>query len=113
MAFVVALIVGFVALDGPLRWLVIGAGAVIEVGEATFMIRWSRRGRPAVGSETLVGRHAVAASDCAPDGQVRIDGELWAARCEEGCRTGDAVTVTEVVGLVLLVSRQGPRDNRR
>jgi len=108
MAFLVSLIVGFGALDGPLRWLVIGAGAVVEVGEAAFMIRWSRRGRPAVGPEALIGRRAIAATDCAPDGQVRIDGEIWSARCEAGCRAGDAVTVTGVGGLTLMVAPLEP-----
>ena len=111
MAFLVSLIVGFVALDGTLRWLVVGAGALVEVGEATIMLRWSRRGRSAVGTETLVGRRAVAATECAPDGQVRIDGEIWTARCDGGCRAGDAVTVTGVVGLTLVVDRHEPPRN--
>ena len=104
MALLVSLLVGLIALDGPLRWLVIGAGAVIEVAEATLMLRWSRRGRPAVGLEALIGRRAVASTDCTPDGQVRIDGEIWAARCDAGCRAGDAVTVTGVAGLTLVVN---------
>jgi membrane protein implicated in regulation of membrane protease activity len=111
VAFLLSLIVGLVALDGPLRWLVIGAGALVEVGEATLMIRLSRRGRPAVGTEALVGRRAIAATDCAPDGQVRIDGEIWAARCDGGCRKGDAVTVTHVVGLMLVVASDDPPHN--
>jgi membrane protein implicated in regulation of membrane protease activity len=45
---------------------------------------------------------------CAPDGQVRIDGEIWAARCAEGCGAGEAVTVTGVEGLTLVVERARP-----
>jgi len=108
MAFLVSVIVGFVALDGPLRWVVIAVGALVEVGEATFMLRWSRRARPAVGVEALVGRRAVAATPCVPDGQVRIDGEIWAARCTDGCREGEAVTVTGVEGITLVVSHDVP-----
>lgn len=111
MAFLVSLIIGFVALDGAGRWLLIGAGALVEVAEATFMLRWSRRRRSVVGTETFVGRRAVAATECAPDGQVRIDGEIWAARCDGGCRAGDGVTVTGVVGLTLIVAVREPHDS--
>jgi membrane protein implicated in regulation of membrane protease activity len=72
------------------------------------MMRWSSRARPAVGIEAFVGRQAVAATVCAPDGQVRIDGEIWAARCAEGCGAGEAVTVTGVEGLTLVVERARP-----
>jgi membrane-bound serine protease (ClpP class) len=105
VAFLVSLIVGLVFLDGTSRWLVIVAGAAVEVGEATFMLRWSRRARPAVGVEALVGRRAVAATRCSPHGQVRIDGEIWAARCAQGCDAGERVTVTGVEGLTLTVQR--------
>lgn len=112
MAFLISLIAGVVFLEGPLRWLVIAAGAAVEVGEATFLLRWSRRARPTVGVEALVGRRAVAATPCAPDGQVRIDGEIWAARCAEGCGTGEPVTVTGVEGLTLTVQPDRPPTGR-
>jgi len=103
MALVAAIVVGLTVLDGAARWLVIACGALVEVGEATAMIRYSRRRRPAVGSEALVGRQAVVAVDCDPAGQVRIDGELWSARCARGCRAGERVTVVAVDGLTLTV----------
>ncbi len=109
MAFLISLIVGLGFLEGTSRWLVIAAGALVEVGEATFMLHWSRRARPAVGVEMLVGRRAVAATRCAPHGQVRIDGEIWAARCAQGCEAGDPVTVTGVEGLTLTVRRDLPQ----
>jgi membrane protein implicated in regulation of membrane protease activity len=40
--------------------------------------------RRAVGAETLIGREAVVTTACRPNGQVRLDGELWEARCEAG-----------------------------
>ncbi len=112
MAFLVSLIVGLVFLDGASRWLVIIAGALVEVGEATFMLRWSRRARPAVGVDAFVGRRAVAATRCAPHGQVRIDGEIWAARCAQGCEAGEGVTVTGVEGLTLTVRRDPPQTEQ-
>jgi membrane protein implicated in regulation of membrane protease activity len=38
-----------------------------------------------------------------PDGQVRIDGEIWRARCERGCDAGATVVVRAVDGLTLEV----------
>ena len=104
MALLVAIFVGLVFLDGTERWIVIAVGALVEVVELTVMLRYSRRRRPAVGSQTMVGRAAVAATDCAPHGQVRIDGEIWSASCPGGCVAGDPVTVTAVDGLILTVA---------
>ena len=38
-----------------------------------------------------------------PEGQVRVAGELWQARCEAGAGAGDEVVVREVDGLTLVV----------
>jgi membrane-bound serine protease (ClpP class) len=56
-----------------------------------------------VGIETIVGRTAVVVLPCYPDGQVKLDGELWQARCEAGAGTGAGVVVREVDGLTLVV----------
>ena len=105
MALLAALILGFTKFDGAARWLIILAGVLVEVVEATIMIRLSRRRRPAVGAETLVGRTARVAVACTPLGQVRIDGELWQARCDGGADRGDTVTITGRDGLILTVRR--------
>ena len=39
------------------------------------------------------------------DGQVRIGGEIWQARCEAGADTGETVRVVGLNGLTLLVER--------
>ena len=49
--------------------------------------------RRAVGAETLIGRDALVTTACRPSGQVRLDGELWEARCEAGADAGETVTV--------------------
>lgn len=103
MAFVVAVVIGFTVLDGAARWLVIIGGAAIEVVEAFFLMWLSRRRAPATGLEPMVGREAVVAVACRPDGQVRIDGELWAARCVAGAERGDRVTIVAVDRLTLTV----------
>ena len=81
-------------------------GITIELGEAAFWIRISRRLRPRVGAEALVGAEGVALSDCRPSGRVRVRGESWRARCREGVDAGDAVVVLGVSELTLEVRRK-------
>jgi membrane protein implicated in regulation of membrane protease activity len=54
-----------------------------------------------VGVETLLGQTAVVATPT----QVRVAGELWAARSDEPLRVGEEVEVAAVDGLTLEVSR--------
>jgi membrane-bound serine protease (ClpP class) len=77
----------------------------IELGEAGFWIRLSRRRRPAIGAEALVGAEGLAVSACRPEGQVRVRGERWQAVCPEGADAGDRVVVEAVSGLTLQVRR--------
>ncbi|HET7808467.1 MAG TPA: NfeD family protein [Gaiellaceae bacterium] len=65
--------------------------------------RTTKRHRKAVGAETLIGREAVVSEPCRPVGQVRLDGEIWEARCEAGASTGDRVRVTGRQRLTLVV----------
>ena len=78
-------------------------GAAFELGEAAFWVRLSRRLRPATGAEALVGAEGVAASDCRPEGTVRVVGELWGAVCPDGVSAGEPVVVESVSGLTLRV----------
>jgi membrane protein implicated in regulation of membrane protease activity len=90
-------------LPSPWGIVAVAAGGVIDIAESIVMLRWSRRRRAATGAEALVGRTAVVATPCHPLGQVRIAGELWAARSESGADPGDEVVVRGVDGLTLLV----------
>ena len=65
--------------------------------------RTTKRHRKAVGAETLIGREAVVSEPCRPVGQVRLDGEIWEARCEAGASTGDSVRVAGREKLTLIV----------
>ena len=65
--------------------------------------RTTKRYRKSVGAETLIGREAVVSVPCRPVGQVRLDGEIWEARCEAGADQGAWVRVVERDGLTLLV----------
>ena len=103
MAFVVALLLAFFVLSPPWTYVAVGIGAAVEFAESWFWWRLSRRGRPTVGVETLVGRRATVTSACMPYGQVRVAGELWQARCDAGADAGAAVEVAAVDGLLLVV----------
>jgi membrane-bound serine protease (ClpP class) len=65
--------------------------------------RTTKRHKRAVGAETLIGREAVVSVPCRPLGQVRLDGEIWEARCEAGASTGDRVRVAGRDRLTLVV----------
>ena len=103
MALLGAILLAIFVLDDAWRLPVIAAGGAVEVAESAFWIWLSKRRRPQVGLETVVGAAAIAASSCRPDGQVRVGGELWRARCEAGVDAGEPVRVVAVEGLTLLV----------
>jgi membrane-bound serine protease (ClpP class) len=79
--------------------------AVVEIAEFFFWIWLSRRRGVQAGREALVGKTARVAAECRPDGKVRVEGELWTARCEAGADVGDSVRVEAVDGLTLEVTR--------
>ena len=102
MAFVVALILGFLFLDGWMRYAVIIGGAAIEIAEIAVWLRW-RKISPKHGIETLVGMTGVAVTDCKPDGQVKVKGQIWNAHSSHAIAAGDRVRVTKVERLLLEV----------
>jgi membrane-bound serine protease (ClpP class) len=103
MLFVGAILLAVFVL--PERWdlPVVLLAAVIEVGETFFWLWYSRRRRVQMGPETLVGSLAQVVTPCRPLGQVRLQGELWRARCAEGADAGEQVRVVALDGLTLLV----------
>jgi membrane-bound ClpP family serine protease len=105
--FVVALVLLLVL---PSPWGLVGflVGLALFGGEITFWYRRMRGQRVAVGIETLVGKTGTVVTPCRPDGQVRLRGEIWDARCEEGADRGDEVVVTaqEKLRLVVAHSRE-------
>jgi len=102
VALVVALLLAFFVLDGPWDVLVVVGALVLEVGEIVFWFWYSKRRRVQVGAETFIGRPAVVITECRPLGQVRVDGEIWAARCDSGADVGTTVRVEGLEGLTLL-----------
>jgi len=65
---------------------------------------WNRtvkRRRKVVGAQTLIGREAVVIAACRPNGQVKQNGEVWAARCKAGAGIGDTVRIVALHRLTL------------
>ena len=53
----------------------------------------------------MIGETATVVTTCRPDGQVRVGGEIWAARCDEGADIGDEVSIVGRKRLMLFVTR--------
>jgi membrane-bound serine protease (ClpP class) len=103
LLFVGAVLLALFVVPAPWGLVLVAASAVVEVAETYFWIRFSRRRRIQAGAETLIGALAVVASVCRPAGQVRVQGELWRARCEAGADPGETVRIVGREGLTLLV----------
>ena len=70
------------------------------------LLAWNRtvkHRRRAVGVQTLIGKDATVTEPCRPSGQVRLDGEIWEARCDAGADPGDTVRVVGRDDLTLVV----------
>ena len=77
--------------------------AIAEVLELVAWRRYLARYRVSTGSEGLVGEEATVVEPCAPEGTVRLRGEIWKARSPFPCAAGERVRVTAVDGLTLEV----------
>jgi membrane protein implicated in regulation of membrane protease activity len=104
MALIVGALLAFFFLEPPWRYLVLIPLALWEIFEISLFLKW-RRVRAKTGVEGLVGARGRAISECRPDGQVRVQGQIWGAHCQEGAKVGDDVVVESVDGLRLTVNR--------
>lgn len=103
MVLTVAIILALV-LPSPANVIVLVAGAIGEVGEIIWGRRLAKRWRPKTGPEAMIGKPAQVVEPCHPNGEVRVHGELWAARCDAGADVGDTVTILALDGLTLVVA---------
>jgi membrane-bound serine protease (ClpP class) len=103
LLFVAAVALAVFILPHPWGLLLVIAAGVVELAESWFWIRFSRRWRIRAGAETLIGSTAQVASECRPLGQVRVHGELWRARCDDGAAVGETVRIVGREELTLLV----------
>jgi membrane protein implicated in regulation of membrane protease activity len=101
--FLIGVLLAVFVLPSPWGLVAVVVGGILDIVETGLFYWWSKRRRVSVGVEALVGKRGVATSELWPEGQVRVNGELWRARCEGGCDLGTSVVVREVEGLTLLV----------
>ena len=105
MALTVAIVLALIFLPWPWNVVMILGGLVIEVGELAWGLSLARRWKPRTGAEAMIGEEATVVSACRPLGEVRVQGELWQARCDEGADIGESVRIESLDGLTLIVSR--------
>jgi membrane protein implicated in regulation of membrane protease activity len=103
LLFVGAVLLAIFVVPKPWGLVLVAAAAVVEVGESFFWVHLSRRRRIQMGAETLIGASAAVVTECRPLGQVRLQGELWRARCELGASPGETVRIVGRDSLTLLV----------
>ena len=100
MAILVALLLA-IFVPSPWGAVAVAAAVVFDTAETLLMIHWSKRRRAAVGAESLVGKRGFAVGALTPEGQVKVDGELWRACCAGYAAPGTPVVVTGIEGLTL------------
>jgi membrane protein implicated in regulation of membrane protease activity len=105
VALAVALVLAIVFLDWPWNLLVVLGGLAIETGELAWGLSLARRWKAKTGAEAMIGEEAAVVAACRPLGQVRVQGELWGARCDEGADAGETVRIERIEGLTLVVAR--------
>jgi membrane-bound serine protease (ClpP class) len=107
MWFVLFLLAVVLLLVLPGPWDIVGFTVclVLGLGEAYLWNRTVLGRRSTVGAQTLIGAEARVISSCRPDGQVQLNGEIWAARCDAGVDPGETVRVVGRNGLTLVVER--------
>jgi len=91
----------------PSPWNLVGFLVAIPLWFVE-LLAWNRtvkHRRRAVGAQTLIGKDATVTEPCRPSGQVRLNGEIWGARCDEGADPGDTVRVVGRDKLTLVVER--------
>ena len=110
----VGLILGLMMIDKE-PWIEVAGnvakGAAIALfGVFVVFIVLARRAmkKPvSVGREAMIGQVGVATTDIAPDGMVKLKGELWRATSRQWIRKGEKVVVKDLRGLVVVVKRRG------
>ena len=103
MLFLIGVLLAVFVLPSPWGLVAVGVGAALDIAETGVFLWWSKRRRATVGVDSLVGKTGVAVGELWPDGQVKVNGEIWNARCDGGCETGTTVVVRAIDGLTLEV----------
>jgi len=103
LALTVAIVLALIFLPWPWNLVAILGGLAVETGELAWGLSLARRWKPKTGAEAMIGEEARVVAACRPIGEVRVQGELWQARCDEGADIGETVRIESIDGLTLLV----------
>ncbi|HHQ42463.1 MAG TPA: nodulation protein NfeD [Chromatiales bacterium] len=90
------------SISVPLIGGVALASAGFLMGVVAMLVR-ARRRPVAIGKQRMVGLVGEALEDLDPEGQVKVEGEIWRARAARPVAAGTRVRVRAVRGLVLEV----------
>jgi membrane-bound serine protease (ClpP class) len=101
--FAIAVVLAIFVLPSPWGIVAVVLAAAVDLMEIGIGLWWSKRGKATVGGDALIGATGVTVGEVWPDGQVKVNGEIWRARCEGGCDPGTNVVVRAVDGLTLEV----------
>ncbi len=112
----VALFLGLMMIDKE-PWIEVAGNvakgmAIVLLAVFAIFIVLARRAmkKPvAVGKEELIGKIGVAATNIAPEGLVRLKGELWTAVSKVSIKTGEKVVVKDIRGIKLIVVKHRKR----
>jgi membrane-bound serine protease (ClpP class) len=102
--FLIALVLAIFVLPSPWGIVAVVGAIVLDLVEVGVGLWWNRRRKAAVGVELLIGLTGFAVGELRPVGQVKVNGEIWSANCEDGCDAGAAVVVRAIDGLTLSVA---------
>ena len=70
------------------------------------------RKKPVPGLTNLIGFKGKVVKPISPEGMIKVNGELWAARSAEGViKSGEEVIVEGQDGLILLVRKVLPKES--
>ena len=104
MLLFIGIVLAIFVLPSPWGLVAVAVGAALEIAETSVLSSGGRSaGTRPVGVESLVGKRGVAVDALWPEGQVRVNGEIWKARCAGGCDPGTSVVVRRIDGLTLEV----------
>lgn len=102
---IIGALLAYFFLEGTWRVVVIVALLASDVVEIAIWLRW-RKKRAITGAEAMIGMPGVALTDLAPEGQVKVQGQIWKATSDEPLESGDPIEVRRVDGLRLRVARR-------
>lgn len=102
-----ASIIGLFVLPSPWNVILFGLAVFLEIGEVFLWMRFLERYRVRGGAEGMIGERATVIEACAPDGLVRVRGEVWKASADPAVplAEGDRASVLEVNGLTVKVAK--------